>query len=141
MFDWTVINPLNERFFRWLQCGVKIETDLYSKNYDGIILVSGKPPGCDEPEPFKTVLYAASQIDAALGEEGAVLPISVPAKRLIYSPAASASLYSLDYYDVRSFAKAARDGMKRWVSWLFFRPLFSFLFIFMYFYVLHISER
>lgn len=96
--------------FRWMPCQLRVETNLCSGDYDGIILVSGNAPGSGEPEPFKTVLYAAAQIDAALGVIGAVLPINLLAKRLIYSPTGP---LNMDYYDVRSFAEAATKGIKR----------------------------
>lgn len=96
--------------FRWMPCQLKVETNLCSGDYDGIILVSGNAPGSDEPEPFKTVLYAAAQIDAGLGVIGAVLPINLLAKRLIYSPTGP---LNMDYHDVRSFAEAATKGIKR----------------------------
>ncbi|KYM94413.1 Putative aminopeptidase W07G4.4 [Cyphomyrmex costatus] len=96
--------------FRWMPCQLKIETNICSGEYDGIILVSGSTPGSNEPEPFKTVLYTAAQIDAALGVIGAVLPINLLAKRLIYSPTGP---LNMDYHDVRSFAEAATKGIKR----------------------------
>lgn len=89
---------------------MRAEPDICSCDYDSIILVSGCSPGTNEPEPFKTVLYAAAQIDAALGTLGAVLPINLPAKRLIYSPTGT---INMDYHDVRSFGEAAEQGMKR----------------------------
>ncbi|KAK2579907.1 hypothetical protein KPH14_007587 [Odynerus spinipes] len=95
---------------RWMPCQLKIELNICSCDYDGIILVSGSAPGFDEPEPFKTVLYSAAQIDCALGVIGAVLPINLPAKRLIYSPTGP---LNMDYHDVRSFAEAATKGIKR----------------------------
>ncbi|KAL0105085.1 hypothetical protein PUN28_016616 [Cardiocondyla obscurior] len=95
---------------RWLPCQLKIETNICSGDYDGIILVSGSAPGSNEPEPFKTVLHAAAQIDAGLGVIGAVLPINLAAKRLIYSPTGP---LNMDYHDVRSFAEAATAGIKR----------------------------
>ncbi|KYQ59810.1 Putative aminopeptidase W07G4.4 [Trachymyrmex zeteki] len=93
-----------------MPCQLKIETNICSGEYDGIILVSGSTPGSNEPEPFKTVLYTAAQIDAALGVIGAVLPINLLAKRLIYSPTGP---LNMDYHDVRSFAEAATKGIKR----------------------------
>lgn len=93
-----------------MPCQLKIEGNIASNDYDGIVLVSGRAPGVDEPEPFKTVLFAAAQIDAGLGNTGAVLPINLPAKRLIYSPT---GLLNLDYHDVRSFGEAATKGIKR----------------------------
>ncbi|XP_020284550.1 putative aminopeptidase W07G4.4 [Pseudomyrmex gracilis] len=95
---------------RWLPCQLKIEENICSIDYDGVILVSGSAPGSDEPEPFKTVLYNAAQIDAALDTIGAVLPINLPAKRLIYSPTGP---LNMDYHDVRSHAEAAVKGIKR----------------------------
>ncbi|XP_043601408.1 putative aminopeptidase W07G4.4 [Bombus pyrosoma] len=95
---------------RWMPCQLKIEPNICSCDYDGIILVSGCAPGFDEPEPFKTVLFSAAQIDSALGVIGAVLSINLPAKRLIYSPTGP---LNMDYHDVRSFAEAATKGVKR----------------------------
>ncbi|RLU18720.1 hypothetical protein DMN91_009077 [Ooceraea biroi] len=95
---------------RWMPCRLKIEPNICCVDYDGIILVSGSDPGSDQPEPFKTVLYGVAQIDAALGVIGAVLPINLPAKRLIYSPTGP---LNMDYHDVRSFAEAATKGIKR----------------------------
>ncbi|XP_012287686.1 putative aminopeptidase W07G4.4 isoform X2 [Orussus abietinus] len=93
-----------------MPCRLKIEANVSSADYDGIILVSGSVPGQEEPEPFKTVLHAAAQIDDGLGTCGGVLPINLPAKRLIYSPTGP---LNLDYDDVRSFAEAAAKGVKR----------------------------
>ncbi|XP_043687025.1 putative aminopeptidase W07G4.4 [Vespula pensylvanica] len=95
---------------RWMPCQLKIELNICSCDYDGIILVSGSAPGFDEPEPFKTVLYSAAQIDSALGIIGAVLSINLPAKRLIYSPTGP---LNMDYHDVRSFGEAATRGIVR----------------------------
>lgn len=93
-----------------MPCQLKIEPNICSCDYDGIILVSGCAPGFDEPEPFKTVLFSAAQIDSALGVIGAVLPINLPAKRLIYSPTGP---LNMDYHDVRSFSEAATRGVER----------------------------
>ncbi|XP_043265573.1 putative aminopeptidase W07G4.4 [Colletes gigas] len=109
---------------RWMPCQLKIELNICSCDYDGIILVSGCAPGFDEPEPFKTVLYAAAQIDSALGIIGAVLPINLPAKRLIYSPTGP---LNMDYHDVRSFAEAATKGVQRALKAGVRCPLFALL--------------
>lgn len=95
---------------RWLPCRLKIEPSICTAEYDGIILVSGCPPGTDQPEPFKTILYAGSQIDDALGIIGGVLSINLPARRLIYSPTGP---LTMDYHDVRSFSEAATKGIQR----------------------------
>ncbi|XP_016845480.1 putative aminopeptidase W07G4.4 isoform X2 [Nasonia vitripennis] len=94
----------------YLPSQLKIETNVCSPDYDGIVLVSGTPPGSEEPEPFKSVLFCAAQIDSGLFELGAVLPINLPAKRLIYSPTGS---INPDYDDVRVFKEAAVKGIKR----------------------------
>ncbi|XP_063989183.1 putative aminopeptidase W07G4.4 isoform X2 [Diachasmimorpha longicaudata] len=95
---------------RWIPCRLKVEPSVCTPDYDGIILVSGCPPGVDEPEPFKTVLFCAAQIDDALQDIGAVLPINLPARRLIYSPTGP---LNMDYHDVRSFSEAASRGIQR----------------------------
>ncbi|XP_051169638.1 putative aminopeptidase W07G4.4 [Leptopilina boulardi] len=109
---------------RWMPCQLKIETNIVSNDYDGIILVSGRAAGTDEPEPFKTVLFAAAQIDAGLVSSSAVLPINLPAKRLIYSPTGP---LNLDYHDVRSFGEAATKGIKRALMAGVRRPLIALL--------------
>ncbi|EZA55609.1 putative aminopeptidase W07G4.4 [Ooceraea biroi] len=109
---------------RWMPCRLKIEPNICCVDYDGIILVSGSDPGSDQPEPFKTVLYGVAQIDAALGVIGAVLPINLPAKRLIYSPTGP---LNMDYHDVRSFAEAATKGIKRALKAGVKRPLLVLL--------------
>ncbi|OAD55072.1 Putative aminopeptidase W07G4.4 [Eufriesea mexicana] len=107
-----------------MPCQLKIEPNICSCDYDGIILVSGCAPGFDEPEPFKTVLFSAAQIDSALGVIGAVLPINLPAKRLIYSPTGP---LNMDYDDVRSFGEAATKGVERALKAGVRCPLFALL--------------
>ncbi|XP_058793754.1 putative aminopeptidase W07G4.4 [Phymastichus coffea] len=94
----------------YIQSQLKIEPNICSSDYDGIVLISGTPPAECEPEPFKSVIFQAAQIDNALFENGAVLPINLPAKRLIYSPT---GLINPDYGDVRAFSEAAVKGIKR----------------------------
>lgn len=89
---------------------LKIETNICSPDYDGIVLVCGTPPGCEEPEPFKTVLFASSQLDADFFNHISILPINLPAKRLVYSPTGT---IDPDYDDVRLFTVAADKGIKR----------------------------
>lgn len=113
-----------------MPCQLKIEPNICSCDYDGIILVSGCAPGYDEPEPFKTVLFSAAQIDSALGVIGAVLPINLPAKRLIYSPTGP---LNMDYHDVRSFAEAATKGVKRYDSINIISPSLFLSFSFSYY--------
>jgi leucyl aminopeptidase len=89
---------------------LKIEPNICSPKYDGIVLVSGTPPGTEEPEPFKSVLFCSSQLDSGLFEHITVLPINLPSKRLIYCPTGS---IDPDYDDVRVFNIAAVKGIKR----------------------------
>ena len=96
---------------RYIQTEVRVEENICSPDYDGIILVSGTPPGTEEPEPFKSVIYCAAQLDNALFESGALLPINLPAKKIIYSPTGK---INPDYNDVRKFTTAAIKGVKRY---------------------------
>ncbi|XP_014212859.1 putative aminopeptidase W07G4.4 [Copidosoma floridanum] len=90
---------------------LKIVKDLKeSSNYDGIVLISGTPPGEQEPEPFKSILSTNAQMDSGLFENGAVLPIDLPPKRFVYSPTGP---MDPDYDDVRVYTEAAMKGMKR----------------------------
>ncbi|XP_014212838.1 putative aminopeptidase W07G4.4 [Copidosoma floridanum] len=89
---------------------LRIEPNICSPDYDGIVLISGTPPGEQEPEPFKSVLFCSAQLDCALFERGAVLPINLPAKRLVYSPTGP---IDPDYDDVRVYTQAAVKGIKR----------------------------
>lgn len=93
-----------------MSCELKYEPNIRSTDYDGVILVAGCKPGTEEPEPFKSVLCAAVELDDALFKLGAVLPINLPARRLIYSPTGP---INPDYDDVRSFGDAATKGIKR----------------------------
>ena len=89
---------------------LKVEVNVCSPDYDGIVLVAGQTPGTCEPPPFRDVIFCASQLDCALFEVGAVLPINLPAKRLIYSPTGP---IDPDYDDVRVYSIAAIEGIKR----------------------------
>ncbi|XP_043267203.1 putative aminopeptidase W07G4.4 isoform X2 [Venturia canescens] len=107
-----------------MPCQLAIESNICSCEYDGIILVSGNSPGTNEPEPFKSVLYAAAQIDFALGTIGGLIPINLPAKRLIYSPTGP---LNMDFDDVRSFAEAASRGVDRALKAGVQRPLIALI--------------
>ncbi|CAB0015451.1 unnamed protein product [Nesidiocoris tenuis] len=50
------------------------------------------------------------EIDNDLHDSGAVLPVDLPAKRLIYSPTVK---INSDYHDVRAFQDAAKKGIHR----------------------------
>lgn len=90
-------------------CIAKVEDDLQSSAYDGIVLVSHLPPG-DQPAPFGTILKAAAQIDASLGTIGGVFGVDLPSKRFVYAPIRG---ISVDYSDVRTFSDAAKQGILR----------------------------
>uniref|UniRef100_A0A171B1I5 Aminopeptidase isoform x1 n=1 Tax=Triatoma infestans TaxID=30076 RepID=A0A171B1I5_TRIIF len=56
------------------------------------------------------MIKEAETIDSNIHEDGAVLKINLPAKRLIYSPTGA---LNSDYNDVRSFGEAAKKGTLR----------------------------
>ncbi|XP_011505018.1 PREDICTED: putative aminopeptidase W07G4.4 isoform X2 [Ceratosolen solmsi marchali] len=109
---------------RYIPSRLQIEPNICSPNYDGVILISGTPPGTQEPEPFKSLLFSSSQLDCALFEHTTVLPINLPAKRLIYSPTGP---IDCDYDDVRVFNLAAVRGIKRALEAGVRRPLLVLL--------------
>jgi leucyl aminopeptidase len=50
------------------------------------------------------------QVDNALETNGAVVPIDLPSKRVVYAPTGK---LDRDYDDVRRFSEAAEKGIKR----------------------------
>lgn len=88
---------------------VVVETSVESPEYDGILLVAA-PDQTLKCSKLNTVIQNALKLDSALKTEIAVLPIDLPAKRLIYSPTGP---IDLDYDDVRSLKNSAVAGVKR----------------------------
>ncbi|XP_066154589.1 putative aminopeptidase W07G4.4 isoform X1 [Euwallacea fornicatus] len=87
----------------------KSEISLESTNYDSLVLVAS-PDLPLTSSALSTTIATALHLDPALKTEIAVLPIPLPAKRLVYSPTGP---LDLDYDDVRVFKKAAAAGVKR----------------------------
>lgn len=88
---------------------LRAEKTLESSDYDSIILVVS-PNQKITSSVLSNAVTAALELDSALETEIAVLPIQLPAKRLVYSPTGP---IDPDYDDVRIFHKAASAGVKR----------------------------
>lgn len=88
---------------------LKAVTNIDSADYDSIVLVSS--PGQKlSSTVLSDVLAAALELDSALKSESAVLPVQLPAKRLVHSPT---GLLDPDYDDVRVLKASAAAGIKR----------------------------
>lgn len=99
---------------------VKAEDSLTAPGYDGIVFVSSKEAGSQQqPEAIRDALRHAAKIDAAIGKEGGVLEVNLPAGRMVYSPTGPLT----DYHDVRSFGEAANKGIARALKAEFKTPL------------------
>lgn len=53
------------------------------------------------------------QIDASISKDGGVLPVNLPAQRLVYAPTGP---LNRDYDDIRRFADSAAKGVKRAIA-------------------------
>ena len=88
---------------------ITVETDIKSENYDAIVVVAPNVADLSFPEladPLK--LY--TQVDQS-GEKGVfVVPSALPSRKIVFS--GTGSLDS-DYDDVRSYAQAAKAGIKK----------------------------
>lgn len=89
-----------------------------SKDYDGIIVVHG-PEQKFNNCIFDDVISTALKCDPSLKTEIAVLPIDLPASRLVYSPVGPIG----DYDDVRIFKNSASAAVKRALKAGIKRPL------------------
>lgn len=86
-----------------------IETSLESQDYDAILLVS--TPGQKlKSAVLQNAINTALNYDPTLNSELAILPIDLPASRLVHSPTGS---IDADYDDVRVFQNSAIKGVKR----------------------------
>eukprot|EP00088_Acartia_fossae_P027413 TRINITY_DN2816_c0_g2_i1.p1 TRINITY_DN2816_c0_g2~~TRINITY_DN2816_c0_g2_i1.p1 ORF type:complete len:510 (-),score=168.22 TRINITY_DN2816_c0_g2_i1:7-1536(-) len=90
-------------------------SDLQSDKYDAIVLVA--PPGAmaEIPAPLKTALEPVLQLDsgAAKGKGCTLVPVPLPAKRLIFS---NTGPVDRDYDDLRRFVEAGCAGVKRAIA-------------------------
>ncbi|XP_069678900.1 putative aminopeptidase W07G4.4 isoform X2 [Periplaneta americana] len=93
-----------------LPCDLKIEKDLRSAAYDGIVTVV--PTGGEGPThpELKKSFSAFSKLDKAADSEVTLFPCDLPAGRVISSPTGP---LNDDYADVRSFTDAAKKGIAR----------------------------
>lgn len=95
-------------------CRVKGITDLNTPDADAIVLVTDsveKLPG--HLAALQSPLVALRAVNAALETEGGVMPLSLPAGRLVFAPTGP---LNRDYDDVRRFAEAAEKGLKKAIA-------------------------
>lgn len=64
---------------------LRVEVTVESSSYDSVILVVS-PEQNISSRILSSVVSAALELDSALKTEVAVLPVPIPAKRLVYSP-------------------------------------------------------
>ncbi|KAL0276727.1 UNVERIFIED_CONTAM: hypothetical protein PYX00_004239 [Menopon gallinae] len=101
------------------------DNGLETLDADGIIYIweeknEGNVAGDHQvPEVLKSPLLSLKKVDNAFTSNVTVLPIDLPAGRMIFSPVAKLT----DYDDVRSFYEAAGKGIKRALQAGVKRPL------------------
>lgn len=89
-----------------------------SKDYDGILLVCTNEQKINDIVIEKAIA-AALKCDPSLKSEIAVLPVGLPASRLVFSPVGPIG----DYDDVRIFKNSAFAAMKRALKAKIQKPL------------------
>lgn len=89
-----------------------------SREYDGIVVVH-VPEQKINHSVIDNAISAALKCDSSLTSEIAIIPIGLPASRLVYSPLGSID----DYDDVRIFKNSAYAGVKRALKAGIRRPL------------------
>ncbi|CAH1111176.1 unnamed protein product [Psylliodes chrysocephalus] len=98
---------------------IKVEVSIDAAEYDGIVLVTA--PGHHlKTSKLQGCISDALTLDPSLKTEIAVLPINLPAKRLVHSPTGP---IDPDYDDVRVFKISAAAGIKRALKVGIKRPL------------------
>ncbi|CAG9860635.1 unnamed protein product [Phyllotreta striolata] len=98
---------------------LRAETSLDSADYDAILLVTA-PDQTLKTTQLKERLDEALEYDPSLKTEIAVLPIDLPAKRLVHAPTGP---IDADYDDVRIFKTSAAGAAKRALKAGVKRPL------------------
>lgn len=89
-------------------------SSLSDDKYDSIVLVSSQLESIREVNAeIGQVLTKQAEVDAALSKDGGVLPINLPAKRLVFAPTGPVNR---DFDDVRRYGDAAAKGVKRAIS-------------------------
>jgi len=100
---------------------IEVTGDIKSANFDAVILVA--PSVRNIPfEELKKPLEAYVDVDKS-GEKGLfVVPSDLPSKKIIYSCVSMEN----DWDDVRSYANAAKDGIKKALASGSSKPLLVF---------------
>jgi len=96
-----------------LRClpSVTVSSSLEDGSYDSLVLVS--PETSHDNAKVSSALSALQNVDKAALDCVSVVPVSLPCKRLIFSPTGP---LNRDYDDVRRFSDAATAGVKRALS-------------------------
>ena len=96
-----------------LRClpSVTVCSSLEDGSYDSLVLVS--PDSSHDNGQVSSALSALQKVDKAALDCVSVVPVSLPCKRLVFSPTGP---LNRDYDDVRRFADAATAGVKRALS-------------------------
>ena len=83
--------------------------ELESSLYDALVWV-GPDFTISKNDSIISALSPVLEVDKAAATNGCVVPVSLPCKRLVYSPTGP---LDRDYDDLRRFAEAAGSGVKR----------------------------
>lgn len=95
-------------FFRPPETEIRFENSLESKDYDCIIIVY-VPEQKLNNSLVDSAISTALKCDPSLKSEIAIIPVGLPASRIVYSPVGIID----DYNDVRVFKNSAEVGCKR----------------------------
>ncbi|XP_014242263.1 putative aminopeptidase W07G4.4 [Cimex lectularius] len=96
------------------------ETDLTSGDYDGLVFVSHSCKEETIPDVVKNAVKVGAGLANDIHETVSVIPVNVPAGRLVYSPTGN---LNTDYHDVRSYGEAAKKGITRAIKCGVKKPL------------------
>jgi len=91
---------------------LSLSTSLDSTGYDSLVWV-GQNFTLSSNNEIISALTPVLEVDKAAASAGCVVPVSLPCKRLIYSPTGP---LDRDYDDHRRFAEAAANGIKKAIA-------------------------
>jgi len=94
--------------------------ELDSSNFDAIVLVAADAKSTTLHAKLSSALAPVLALDLSASSKGCLVPVDLPAKRLVFAPTGP---LDRDYDDVRRFTDAAEAGVKRAIAAGSKRPL------------------